>query len=437
MLQVLPCAHGSAYIDPTGDMKMSVARKILLIALSFAIPIAVLVYLTVINIDNNITFAQWELKGDEYQRPLEDVLREVQSVEIVYNTGTVAGEETAKVDAAFRRLSEESRRLGEDLQFNAEGLAKRHREHQRAETAQQEWQELSAEVAKSPRRESGADLNPKFEHLIADVRVMITHMGDTSNLILDPDLDSYYLMDVTLLALPQTQDRLGKAILFGYQALKSPGLTEEERIRLAVHAAMLQEADVDRVSGSSRTAVNEDAGFYGVSASLQSRIPAALALYEQANRPFLEAMKSLSEGNTGVSAGEFLRKGLLAREAAFSYWKTAVDEEDVLLRIQIAHFEQRRTQSLMLASLALAVAGILALFLTRSITRPLRGVVASLSPGATLLSVCVERISVASQANFANQVEASLICQELDANCDAMRRAVAELEAQVRGAARS
>ena len=27
-------------------------------------------------------------------------------------------------------------------------------------------------------------------------------MGDTSNLILDPDLDSYYVMDVTLLAIP-------------------------------------------------------------------------------------------------------------------------------------------------------------------------------------------------------------------------------------------
>ena len=36
---------------------------------------------------------------------------------------------------------------------------------------------------------------------------MITHVGDTSNLILDPDLDSFYTMDMTLVALPQTQDR--------------------------------------------------------------------------------------------------------------------------------------------------------------------------------------------------------------------------------------
>ena len=36
---------------------------------------------------------------------------------------------------------------------------------------------------------------------------MTAHAGDTSNLILDPDLDSYYAMDMTLLALPQTQER--------------------------------------------------------------------------------------------------------------------------------------------------------------------------------------------------------------------------------------
>ena len=102
---------------------------------------------------------------------------------------------------------------------------------------------------------------------------MITHMGDTSNLILDHDLDSYYLMDVTLLALPQTQDRLAQATQYGYEVLRRGGPTEAEKVRLAVYAAMLQEADVDRVAGSSRTSMNEDAGFNATSPSLQSRLP--------------------------------------------------------------------------------------------------------------------------------------------------------------------
>ena len=37
---------------------------------------------------------------------------------------------------------------------------------------------------------------------IADTVQLIAHVGDTSNLILDPDLDSYYLMDATVTLLP-------------------------------------------------------------------------------------------------------------------------------------------------------------------------------------------------------------------------------------------
>jgi len=105
---------------------------------------------------------------------------------------------------------------------------------------------------------------------------MITHVGDESNLILDPDLDSYYLMDVTLLALPQMQDRLATVMAFGEAALKRQPISKQERTQLAVYAALLKEADLDRTVSSAQTALNEDANFYGTSESLHRRIPPAL-----------------------------------------------------------------------------------------------------------------------------------------------------------------
>jgi hypothetical protein len=130
---------------------MSVSRKLLLIALSFALPIAVLVYLTVINIDANITFAQWELKGDEYQRPLEDLLHYLQAAQIALHTSGEAGAAatTKNIDASFQRLEQEDRRLGTDLQFTEDGLAKRHREHERVTVVRQEWAGLADDLAKS------------------------------------------------------------------------------------------------------------------------------------------------------------------------------------------------------------------------------------------------------------------------------------------------
>ena len=76
---------------------------------------------------------------------------------------------------------------------------------------------------------------------------MITHMGDTSNLILDPDLDSYYLMDVTLLAVPQLMDRLQDMAVY-VQSLPDAGrLDEAQKIKLAGYASWLKDADLERI----------------------------------------------------------------------------------------------------------------------------------------------------------------------------------------------
>src|SRR5207253_2745297 len=114
-----------------------------------------------------------------------------------------------------RKLVAVDAKLGAELQFTDEGLAKRHREHFRVQTVRGEWQRLKAELSQLT-AESRAE---KQLHLVADIRTMITHAGDTSNLILDPDLDSYYLMDATLLALPQAQDRLAAVMASGEAVL--------------------------------------------------------------------------------------------------------------------------------------------------------------------------------------------------------------------------
>lgn len=45
-------------------------------------------------------------------------------------------------------------------------------------------------------------------HFIGVIRLMIQYVGDKSNLILDPDLDTYYLMDTTMLKIPEIQENL-------------------------------------------------------------------------------------------------------------------------------------------------------------------------------------------------------------------------------------
>ncbi|MSP74199.1 MAG: hypothetical protein EXR76_18860 [Myxococcales bacterium] len=195
------------------------------------------------------------------------------------------------MNSAFDSLVAATPEAGQTLEFTAEGLGNRNRSHIELETVRQEWREL----ASSPG--SAAESGPRYDHLVADVRTMITHAGDTSNLILDPDLDSYYLMDVTLLALPQTQDRLARVVMMGSDLLGEP-LTAESRVAFAVQAALLQEADLDRVMASAQTALNEDPNFYGASPTFAA--------------------------------------GVKAREASFHLWNVSVDELDRLLNARVA-----------------------------------------------------------------------------------------------------
>ena len=61
------------------------------------------------------------------------------------------------------------------------------------------------------RRRRGAERAPARPALIDDIRSLITHVGDSSKLILDPDLDTYYVMDALLLKEPEIIDGLGDA----------------------------------------------------------------------------------------------------------------------------------------------------------------------------------------------------------------------------------
>jgi hypothetical protein len=53
---------------------ISVPRRLVLISLAFSVPLMVLLFLMVRGINDNIAFAKAELRGNDYQRPLMDLL---------------------------------------------------------------------------------------------------------------------------------------------------------------------------------------------------------------------------------------------------------------------------------------------------------------------------------------------------------------------------
>lgn len=413
--------------------RQSVGGKIFLVAASFILPIGVLLWLTVNGINGYIDFARKEIHGSEYQAALEQVLEAVLNQRSTFLACAQAGDAgcaaqskqlAAKVEEGFAALKTAHSKYGVELEFTPAGLAKRGRQKFTPDQVEAHWREVTAS--------SPAASGEGFSHVIQDVRGMITHAGDTSNLILDPDLDSYYLMDVTLLTLPQTQERMGR--IGGMIAALPEGASPQARQRIGVEAALMKEADLDRAVASTNTSFNEDANFYGTSPTLKANLTAPLDKYARSSTALIELAQQVSQDGV-VPRAQVAAADTAARSAAFAFWRAGKMELESLLERRVDAYRRQRASALAAAFTAIMLACALAAWLSRSITAPLKDLMRSLGPGATLLGNCVQRISETTASREPDPVQAEIICEELNAHCDSMRRAVFELARHVEGAA--
>jgi PAS domain S-box-containing protein len=356
---------------------LKISQKLALISILFVMPDSVMLYLFITAINANIQFARLEQMGNEYQRPLEDLL------ELIPQHGQLAlralgGEQSAikqlplkeeEIERKFGTLESVDNRIGGDLQFTDEGLAKRKRERARVSLVKKEWQDMVSHLKEL----TPAECADRHVQLIADVRLMITHAGDMSNLILDPVLGSYYLIDATLMALPPTQDRMAEMTAHGEAVLDQPSLSSSERQKFAIYARMLKEDDMERIIGSVQTSMNENPNIYGFDPTLAPRVQPALDEYSQATEKFIDLTNRLADSpTTGVPEQEYISAGNAASAASFRLWRVADEELDKLLQIRIESYQWRRTRSLFVAAGALMAAIGFVTFITRSISGPLK-----------------------------------------------------------------
>jgi methyl-accepting chemotaxis protein len=270
-----------------------------------------------------------------------------------------------KVDEAFKALMAKND-IAQDLQFTPEGLSSRGREAFAPEKVMAQWQDLKNKVAAN-----NFD-NADYLSLIANIRGMIMHQGDTSNLILDPDLDSYYMMDVTLLALPQTIDRLSAIASYVVPIVSSDGALSQVQIsELLVFARFLREADIARIVADYDTIYKEDGNFYGVSASLKPNTENKLDIYKSANDNLILALENLSNGNK-ISSYEFLQLLNNAREASINLWFASAAELDVFLRTRIADYTNLQLKVFVINIVALLIALVFFYVVVKGITSPIK-----------------------------------------------------------------
>jgi methyl-accepting chemotaxis protein len=360
--------------------KIKVSYKILLMICAVALPlVAWTIFATINGVTKDINFARQELKGIAFQRPLQALLATIPQHKWLAQAaarGDVAArttvlEKEVEIDQAFADLESANLKYGTDLLFTDAELAKRKRQGNDPRSVKSAWQELKqAQSTLSP-----ADLADQHKKLMAAVRTMITHAGDSSKLTLDPDLDAAYLVDATLATLPQTLDRLGVITGYGSDLLRGEKdkIQPKDLAQLVAYATLLQQADVERLNADVEIALNEDAGFYGLSDSLQRNLTAPLQAYDTSCQDLLGLLQKAAADPASVTTEAFQTAGQQARSAALDLWKVSAGELETLLATRVVAKSKARLFIFVGVGVTLILTLVLAMFGARTITRPLEG----------------------------------------------------------------
>jgi hypothetical protein len=381
IVATLASAQESASRAEMSTMKLmgpvGVPNKVVWIAACYLSAVIILTSIVVNDVNAKIVATRLEMEGNAYQRALERVLNGLEELRVAAVSCDAQASDCparkqadAEVEAGLQLLQGVQERFGTTLQFTPEGLSKRGREHSNPATLAQEWKKARDNASIST------------DHLIEDVETMIVHGGDTSNLVLDPDLDSYYLADVTLHTMPQMQDRLGGAIARSFALLKDcRKLTQEERLQLAAERAKLSDIDLTRVVSSTETALNEDANFHGVREPMRLLLAPRVRKFRTATQDFLALLdREITSDKPSVDLSDFAAAGDRALEASFTYWDTASVELDGLLRTRLRDYSVQGLMLLGLAGLATGLGTLLTILLRRRL-------LATGDPGAVMLDL--------------------------------------------------
>lgn len=356
---------------------LSIYWKLIIVVMPFLVPVGQLVYQLAHSINDQIVFSEKEHEGNAYQRPLVEALAATVELQVI-TQARMAGDTGALeklpaavgvVTNALKKLEAIHPQYAANLALDKESLVTRGREELTLETLGSQWNDVSVYYREG--RPAPAALLDKW---VGTLRAMISHVGDTSNLTLDPDLDSYYAMDVISLAIPQGFGHLLEITEHASAALADGVPTADDRRTWAIQSHTVKEFDQARVLGSLDLTLLEDPNFYGISDSLQANAPAPRAAYNSAMGTLVGTLDKASSPEAVVNLVPLLKVVLESTEKTLAIYEMTSEEMDVLLATRIADYQSKLNQRYILTLVNLVVAVLIFMWIRGSIVRPLKGV---------------------------------------------------------------
>lgn len=219
---------------------MKMPQKMLLIAVIFLVPIAYLLVVYERNLNSQIEFTQLEIDGVRQIEPARKIIQAMQLHRGVSQLA-LAGNEGAKaklvdIKAQIAAAIDEQNKVDESLGslFNTREEWKKLRS---------EWQSLAAKAETLAAPESFQS----HTTVIGLAQDFIILTADRSNMTLDPDLETFYLIDAFATKIIRATEFAGQMRAMSVRSLQSATISPEDRMELAVLARLIgrDQADID------------------------------------------------------------------------------------------------------------------------------------------------------------------------------------------------
>ncbi len=315
--------------------KLTVGRKL---ALIYLLDLSAVIFISGILINEKyiaIDFSRKEMAGNDYIAAIRDAL-----LPLTREQATAARSATAVEQA--------------EHQFGA-GM--------RSAQLSGEFATLLRQAGGTPASHDGMAPAPAF---VAG-RALLTRVGNQSNLILDPDLDSYYTMSLVILRFPELLEVINSTRALALQLATAEGA---QRQRLQTQFLIL-EGRMDATMGGIGSDYTE--AFAASTPLLRRHLDGSRAALQQAVAQFRASTQALAgtpahaDGNAAL-----LRHDAVAVAALQRAWRAAENELHRLIQLRVDGFFTRMWLHLGTAVLLLVMILGLVFFVARQIALPIR-----------------------------------------------------------------
>jgi len=307
--------------------RLKYPQKFGLISLLFVLPLSLVLFLLIGTINSSIKTGRDELAGSAYLRPLRTLLEHAMAGRLLhqqYLNGAMTRDPAVTtnqiaIDDDFRRLASMDHQYGALLVTSGD-----------LTQMQQGWVITKATAVDSPARQGG------YSALIMDCRNLMNHIGDSSQLILDPSLDSNYLVDTTLLRLPEWQDLLAQTVLLGDNAVTRRAYGPEGRNQFQTLRGLVA-SDMQKTQRGVGLVLDRQPSF-------QAALKPTLQVSVDTTNEFLRSLQTAfdMQGMVTINPDAYHSAGDAPIQATFALWDASIAKLDGLLEARIRSLEDRR-----------------------------------------------------------------------------------------------